>query len=142
MTAKVGEGEPLSTMTLHSWKSPVQRSEFLIASLAMLLASVSLAGILQFRRYQTLQGSSVRRRRRLASLWAALNSEALDAAASYDAALEYLELLGAAESEAELAALTARRDALKYGVGGSVMLAKEERMKLIEMLSKYSSHKA
>lgn len=141
VTAKVGEGEPLSTMTLHSWKTPAQRSEFLIASLGMLLASVSLAGILQFRRYQTQQGSASSRRRRLASLWSSLNSESLDAAASYDAALEYVELLGASENEAELAALTARRDALKYGVGGSVMLAGEERARLIETLRKLP-HKA
>jgi len=73
---------------------------------------------------------------------ASLNTETLDAAASYDAAVEYLELLAVPHNEETLTLLKARRDALKYGVGGSVMLAGEERARLLETLHQSFSLKS
>jgi len=137
-----GEAGAIQTLTIHSWKTPLQRAEFLIASMAMLVAAGALAGILQFSRHQKLQGSVSSRRRRQAELLASLNTETLDAAASYDAAVEYLELLAVPHNEETLTLLKARRDALKYGVGGSVMLAGEERARLLETLHQSFSLKS
>ena len=142
VTANSNDGEPLSSFTVRSWKTPVQRAEFLIGSLAMLLAAVSLGGILHFRDLQTRQGSVAEQRRRLTALWASLNSGTLDAASTYDAALEYATLLGVSESDEVILWITARRDVLKYGVGGSVLLGSDERSKLLETLGKISSNKA
>ncbi len=134
--------EPLAAVTLRSWKTPLARTDFLIASLAMLLATASLGGILYFRDLQTREGSAASQRRHLAALWNSLHSGELDAASTYDAALEYAKLLGVSESDEVFAGLLARRDILKYGVGGSVGLGKEERSKLLEILSTLSSKKA
>lgn len=139
---KSGETEQLSSMTLHSWKSPIHRSEFLIASLAMGMASLALAGILHLQNCQARSGSATMRRRRLAEILTSLKSESLDAGSSYDLALEYLSLLAEGDTEPIIIELSARRDLLKYGVGGSVALSREERAKLLETLHKLSATKA
>lgn len=131
---KSGEGGLIASLTLHSWKTPIQRPEFVIASLAMLLASAALAGILHVRNLQVQNGSATARRRRLAELLASLKTGVLDATASYDAAVEYLALLPVAEADPVLLEITTRRDLLKYGVGGSVALGDKERERLIEQL--------
>jgi len=81
---KSGNGDLISSVTLHSWKTPMQRAEFIIASLAMLVASAALTGIFHVRNLQRQKGSATARRRRLAELLASLKTEALDATASYD----------------------------------------------------------
>ena len=126
----------LESETLRSWKTPMERPEFLIASLSLLLAAISLAGILLWYRVQRQGGTSAsRRRRQLAGLWSSLNAGNLDAAASYDAAIEYAGLFPASpDCNAVIGECTARRDVLKYGVGRSVALSKQEHDKLIESL--------
>ena len=132
----------ISSLTLHSWKTPAQRAKFLIATLALLVATLALTGILHFRNLQAQRGSATARRRRLADLLASLKTDTLDAASSYEAALEYIQLLAAPESETVLTELTTRRDLLKYGVGGSVALGRDERAQLMETLRTLSSYKA
>jgi hypothetical protein len=131
---KKGDDDSISRLTLHSWKTPIQRSDFLIATLAMIVATGALAGALHFRNLQSSRGSATARRRRLAELLSSLDSESLDAAATYDKALQYLELLAIPESESIQAEITKRRDLLKYGVGGTIALARNERDQLIETL--------
>ena len=132
---------PLDSMTLRCWKTPIQRPEFLIASAVLLLAAGVLAGALYFLRLRKQGGTpAARRRRRLAELWASLHKEALDAAGTYDAAIEYAGLFSSSpEHDATLAELTARRDVLKYGVGRSIALGKMEREKLIEGLGRLAA---
>ncbi len=132
----------LSTQTLHSWKTPMQRSEFLLATLAMVIATLALVGSLHVHQLQKQGGSPEgRRRRRLRELLASLNSETLDAAAAYDAALEYAELIRSlsADRDVLIAEITARRDMLKYGVGRSVALSQEERERLQKILRTLSA---
>lgn len=131
------EGDPLPGISLHSWKTPAHRPEFLIASLAMLVASAALAGILLLLDLQARGGTaSSRRRRRLSELWSSLQSGSLDAASTYDAAVEYAGLVPAVEEHrsAVLASLSERRDVVKYGSGGSLPLPQGERETLLKTL--------
>ena len=136
-------GEDLNgSLTLRSWKSPVQRSEFVIASVAMILAVAALAGVLHFRNLQAQQGSVIARRRRLVELLSLLKTGGLDATTSYDVAVEYLTLLHVAEDNPTLLEIRTRRDLLKYGVGGSVALSDMERERLTNQLVQVSEHNA
>ena len=140
----VKEGDPIPTVSLRSWKTPVQRPEFLIATLSMLIATAAWAGILHFTNLQKKGGSETsRRRRRMAELLSALKSDHLDAAETYDAALDYATLIPTASEarDSVIAELSARRDVLKYGSGRSVALGREERARLLEKLENLSSSK-
>jgi hypothetical protein len=130
------------TEGLYSWETPMQRPEFRRVTLAMTAISIALAGILHALNIKKQGGSpSVRRRRRLTELWITLNSEVLDAAAIYEAALEYAKLIDtpSADREAWIVETSERRDMLKYGIGRSVALGKEERERLKERLLTFSS---
>jgi hypothetical protein len=135
--AVVKEGDPIPGITLRPWSTPVHRSEFLIAAAAMIVATLALAGILYLRDLQARGGTaSSRRRRRIAHLWSSLNADDLDAGASYDAAVEYAGLvaLPSEKRDATIASLSERRDALKYGSGGSLPLPPPEREQLLQTL--------
>ena len=137
--AAVKEGDPIPGITLRPWSTPAHRSEFLIAAAAMIVATLALAGILYLRDLQARGGTaSSRRRRRIAHLWSSLNADDLDAASSYDAAVEYAGLVAppSEERDAAIASLSGRRDALKYGSGGSVPLPPPEREQLLQTLRK------
>ena len=138
---EVKQGDPVPGMTLRSWKTPLVRSEFIIATLAMLTAALALLGILWYRHVQA-HGGSIRaqRRRKIAELLAAVRSESLDATATFEAALGYLELAipTSEEREALIDSITSRRDHLKYGAGGTRPLASadcEEILKAITALT-------
>jgi hypothetical protein len=130
------EGDPLTGLTLHSWKTPAHRPEFVIASLAMLVAVGALAGILFLLDLQARGGTASSRRRRLSELWSTLQSGSADAASMYDAAVEYAGLVSAPEERraSVLAALSERRDVVKYGSGGSLPLPQGERESLLKTL--------
>ena len=136
------DGDPLQRLTLRSWKTPMQRPEFLIASLSMFVATVTLAAILILRDLQARGGTAAsRRKRKLAERLSRVQSGNEEAAAAYDAAIEYLEM-AAHPSDARnsvLGSLISRRDLLKYGTGGSVPLSGTERAKLLETLQTFSS---
>jgi hypothetical protein len=103
----------------------------------MIVATLALAGILYLRDLQARGGTaSSRRRRRIAHLWSSLNADDLDAGASYDAAVEYAGLvaLPSEKRDATIASLSERRDALKYGSGGSLPLPPPEREQLLQTL--------
>jgi hypothetical protein len=135
----VKEGDPIPGITLRPWSTPIHRSEFLIAAAAMIVATLTLAGILYLRDLQARGGTAAsRRRRRIAQLWSALNADDLDAASSYDAAVEYAGLVAPPSEKRDMviASLSERRDALKYGSGGSVPLPQPEREQLLQTLRK------
>jgi len=137
------EGDPLAVVTLNSWRPLVGRAEFLIANFAMLIAMAAFAGILRYYHIQKEGGTvSSRRRRRANELLVLLKSDTLDAAATYDAALEYAALIPGESQEliSLIKSLTARRDELKYGSGRSVALSREEREELMKSLNKPSSN--
>jgi len=132
------EGEPMPGITLRSWTTPVHRSEFLIATLAMVIATGALVGILSYLRIQARGGTAAsRRRKRISELLTTLKSGEADAGASYDAAIEYAELvLPSSEKRAALVAgLTERGDKLKYGSGGALPLPSSEHRDLLESLN-------
>jgi len=141
-SAPLSGPQPLPGISLHSWQTPMQRVEFLIATASLLVATLSLAGILQYYKIQSGGGTPAsRRRRRAAELLANLNSGSLDAGSAYEAALEYASLVPADEGKREsiITILAARRDVLKYGLGGSAALTESERNRLIETLRDLSS---
>lgn len=140
-TQPAKEGDPFTGITLRSWRTPAHRPEFLIASVAMLVAVGTLAGILLLLDIQARGGTAAtRRRRRLTELWSSLQSEVLDAASMYDAAVEYAGLVIAGEDRraAVIASLTDQRDMVKYGSGGSRPLPQGERESLLRMLRELS----
>lgn len=131
------DGEPLPGMTLHSWSTPSRRIEFQAASLAMFIAAAALAALLYLRDLNARGGSAAsRRRRRTAELWSSLNAGTLDAASSYDAAVEYAGLAAVPSGKRDevIARLTERRDVFKYGSGGSIALPAPEREQLLQTL--------
>lgn len=133
------EGEPLSVITLHSWETPFRRTPFLAVTIGMIAVTAVLAGILYWRDLEARGGTaSSRRRRRLSELWATLNAGESDAAAVYDAAVEYAGLVAApsVKRDTVIASLSQRRDVWKYGAGGSVPLAASERDELLQTLRK------
>jgi BatD DUF11 like domain len=135
---EVKQGDPVPGITLRSWRTPLARGEFLIATLAMLTAAVALTGILLYRHVQAHGGSTrARRRRKIAELLAAVRSENLDATSTFEAALGYLELAVPAspEREALVDSITRRRDQLKYGAGGTRPLASAEREEILSALT-------
>jgi hypothetical protein len=140
---EVKQGDPVPGITLRSWRTPLARSEFMIATLAMLVAAASLAGILWYRQLQAQGGSArARRRKRISELLSAVRSESLDATATFEAALGYLELaIPPSEGrEAVVASLTQRRDQLKYGAGGTRPLASAERAEILNALTGLSGN--
>ncbi len=131
------EGEPFTGMTLHPWSTPSHRLEFRAATLAMIVAAAALATFLYLRDLNARGGSAAsRRRRRIAELWSSLDAGTLDAASTYDAAVEYAGLAAApsAKRDEVMARLTERRDVFKYGSGGSVALPASERKQLLQTL--------
>ena len=138
----MAQGEPLPGLTLRSWKTPAYRTEFLMASLAMLAASSALAVILYLRDLRLRGGGErTRRRRRIAELLARLESGEGDAASFYDAALEYMTLaLSPSPRFEELTArLSDRRDRLKYGIGTSRPIPDQERAEILASLRELSA---
>jgi hypothetical protein len=135
---EVKQGDPVPGMTLRSWKTPLVRSEFVTATLAMLTAALALLGILWYRHVQAHGGSArAQRRRMIAELLASVRLESLDATATFEAALGYLELAVPASEErkALIDSLTARRDQLKYGVGETHPLASTERAEILTAIT-------
>jgi hypothetical protein len=115
----------------------MQRSEFLIATLAMLIATAALAGILVYWKIQSQGGTlASRRRKHIAKLRSLLTGGTIDAGSFYEAALEYAELVvpPSDKRDALISGLTERRDLLKYGSGGSLPLPTIEHRKLLESL--------
>lgn len=137
VNAEAKEGEPLSNLTLHSWKSPIHRTAFLAVTIVMIVITAGLAGFLYWRDLEARGGTaSSRRRRRLAELRSILDAEGSDAAAFYDAAVEYSGLIASPSEKRDsvLASLTERRDLLKYGAGGSQPVGASERQELLQTL--------
>lgn len=131
------EGQPLLGINLRSWTTPMQRSEFLIATLAMLVATAALAAILAYWKIQSQGGTlASRRRKHIAQLRSLLTGGTVDAGSFYEAALEYAELVvpPSEKRDALISGLTERRDVLKYGSGGSLPLPAIEHRKLLESL--------
>jgi hypothetical protein len=140
---EVKQGDPIPGITLRSWRTPLARSEFLIATLAMLTAAAALTGILWYRHVQAHGGSArARRRRRIAELLESVRSESLDATATFEAALGYLELAvpTSEEREALINSITNRRDQLKYGAGGTRPLASAERAEILTAITGLSGN--
>jgi len=140
---EVKQGDPVPGITFRSWRTPLARSEFVIATLAMLTAAAALTGILWYRHVQAHGGSvRARRRRRITELLSAVRSESLDATAVFEAALGYLELAVPSSEEREklVASLTQRRDQLEYGAGGTRPLASAERAEILTALTGLSGH--
>jgi len=134
---------PIPGITLHSWKTPAHRTEFVIASILLLLAAATLSVILYLLDLRARGGTpATRRKRRLAGLLASLNEGSLDAASAYESALEYAELAAppSEKREAVIAGLIQRRDLLKYGVGGLVALTSAEKDQLLESLRDLSKN--
>jgi BatD DUF11 like domain len=140
---EVKQGDPIPGMTFRSWKTPLARSEFLIATLAMLTAAAALIAILWYRHVQA-HGGSIRaqRRRKIAELLAAVRSESLDATATFEAALGYLELAIPASEEREslMSSIASRRDQLKYGAGGTRPLASADREEILKAITGLSEN--
>jgi len=131
------EGQPLSGINLRSWTTPMHRSEFLIATLAMLVATAALAGILAYWKIQSQGGTPAsRRRKHITELRSLLTGGTIDAGSSYEAALEYAELVlpPSEKRDALILGLTERRDLLKYGSGASLPLPPLEHRELLESL--------
>ena len=131
------EGQPLSGINLRSWTTPMQRSEFLIATIAMLVATAALAGILAYWKIQSQGGTAAsRRRKHLAELRSLLTAGSVDAGVYYEAALEYAKLVlpPSEKRDALILGLTERRDLLKYGSGGLLPLPAIEHRELLESL--------
>ena len=131
------EGQPLSGINLRSWTTPMHRSEFLIATLAMLIATAALAGILAYWKIQSQGGTlASRRRKHITELRSLLTEGTIDAGSSYEAALEYAELVlpPSEKRDALILGLTERRDLLKYGSGASLPLPPLEHRELLESL--------
>jgi hypothetical protein len=138
------EGEPMSGITLRSWTTPMKRDEFLIASFAMIVATAALAGILAYFQIQAQGGTAAsRRRKHLMELRSLLSAGTADAGSTYEAALQYAQLVlpPSEKREALISGLTERRDMLKYGSGGSLPLAASEHRELLGSLD-LSSTKA
>lgn len=134
---EVKEGEPLSTITLHAWKSPIHRIGYLGFTIAMIAITAGLAGFLYWRDLEARGGTaSSRRRRRLAKLRSILDAEGSDAAALYDAAVEYAGLIAppSEKRDSVVTSLTEHRDRLKYGAGGSRPVAASDRQELLQTL--------
>ena len=115
----------------------MHRSEFLIATLAMLIATAALAGILAYWKIQSQGGTlASRRRKHITELRSLLTEGTIDAGSSYEAALEYAELVlpPSEKRDALISGLTERRDLLKYGSGGSLPLPPLEHRELLESL--------
>ena len=141
----VKDGDPIPGITLHSWSTPLHRAEFLVATLAMLVATAALAGVLYLRDLQARGGTAAsRRRRKLTELWSSLHAETLEAASTYDAAIEYAGLvaLPSEKRDALIASLSARRDVVKYGSGGSLPVPSSEREQLLQTLKELSNKTA
>lgn len=131
------DGEPMSGITLRSWTTPVHRNEFLIATLAMAIATAGLIGTLAYMRVQAQGGTaSSRRRKRVSELRSLLSANTADAGSCYEAALEYaeLELPSSEHRDALISGLTERRDLLKYGSGDLKPLPEGEHRELMESL--------
>jgi hypothetical protein len=132
------DGNPLPGLTMHSWKTPFHRAGFLIATVIMVIMTAALAVVLYLRDLEARGGSpATRRKRRIASLREQLDSETIDAAGAYEAALEYVDLTtepSPVREEVETR-ITERRDLLKYGVGGSVPLTAAERKTLLDLVA-------
>jgi hypothetical protein len=141
----VKEGDPLPVNGLRPWTTPTQRPEFLVASLSMVVAACALAAILWLRDLQAKGGTaSSRRRKRITELWTLLNAGTQDAAASYDAAVEYASLVTVSTGlgDSVVTQLTERRDVVKYGAGGSLPLGNSEREELLETLRQLTPGKS
>jgi len=135
---EVKQGDPVPGISFRSWRTPLARGEFVIATLAMLTAVAALTGILWYRHVQAHGGSvRARRRKRITELLEAVRSENLDATATLEAALGYLELAVPPSEEREVlsSSLTRRRDQLKYGAGGTRPLAPAERAEIFTALN-------
>lgn len=132
------DGNPLPGLTMHSWKTPFHRAGFLIGTVIMVIMTAALAVVLYLRDLEARGGSpTTRRKRRIASLREQLDSETIDAAGAYEAALEYVDLTtepSPVREEVETR-ITERRDLLKYGVGGSVPLTAAERKTLLDLVA-------
>jgi hypothetical protein len=140
-SAVVKEGDPYPTITLRSWQCPVRRSEFVIASLAMLIVAVALASVLGYRHIQMHGGTArARRRRQIADLAAVIRDGRGDEAAVLEAALEYAELAlpDSEKRQALVESLRSRHDQLKYGLGGSRPMDDAERRRLAADLAELS----
>jgi hypothetical protein len=132
------DSDPLPGLTMHSWKTPFHRASFIIGSVVMAMMTAALAVFLYLRDLEARGGSpATRRKRRIAALWETLNSQTIDAAGAYEAALEYVSLTvapspGRDEVERRIGE---RRDLLKYGLGGSIPLTSAERKTLLDLLA-------
>jgi hypothetical protein len=137
-SATPNDSDPLSGLTMHSWKTPFHRPSFIIGSVVMAMMTTALAVFLYLRDLEARGGSpATRRKRRIAALWETLNSQTIDAAGAYEAALEYVSLTvapspGRDEVERRIGE---RRDLLKYGLGGSIPLTSAERKTLLDLLA-------
>jgi len=128
--------EPLAGITLRSWTTPAFRFDFLIASAAMLVASVALAAILSIRQLRLRGGTTAaRRKRESASLLALVSDPQTDGLASHEAAVAFVRLAPDSPERSDLLLrLEERLDALKFGARSPGILSEEERANLLASL--------
>jgi hypothetical protein len=128
--------EPLAGITLRSWTTPAFRFDFLIASAAMLVASVALAAILSIRQLRLRGGTAAaRRKRESASLLALVSDPQTDGLASHEAAVAFVRLAPDSPERSDLLLrLEERLDALKFGARSPGILSEEERANLLASL--------
>ena len=137
-SATPNDNDPLPGLTMHSWKTPFHRAGFLTGTAVMAIVTAALAVVLYLRDLEARGGSpATRRKRRIALLRGQLDSETIDAAGAYEAALEFLALTKEPSPEREEVErlIAERRDLLKYGVGGTVPLTSSERKTLLDLVA-------
>jgi hypothetical protein len=128
--------EPLAGITLRSWTTPAFRFDFLIASAAMLVASVALAAILSIRQLRLRGGTTAaRRKRESASLLALVSDPQTDGLASHEAAVAFVRLAPDSPERSDLLLrFEERLDAMKFGARNPGILSEEERANLLASL--------
>ena len=128
--------QPLSGLSLRSWATPAYRPDFLIASLALFVASLALAALLAIRDLQLRGGTAAsRRKRESASLLAHVADPEADALAAHEAAVALARLAQDSPERTELLGrLEERLDALKFGARSPGVLSEEERTALLASL--------
>jgi hypothetical protein len=128
--------QPLSGLSLRSWATPAFRPDFLIASLALFVASLALAALLAIRDLQLRGGTAAsRRKKESASLLARVADPEADALAAHEAAVDLARLAQDSSERTELLGrLEERLDALKFGARSPGVLSEEERTALLASL--------
>lgn len=128
--------QPLSGLSLRPWTPPAFRADFLIASLALFVASLALAAILAIRDLHLRGGTAASRRKRESeSLLARVTDPEAGALSAHEAAVALARLAPDSPERSDLLLrLEERLDALKFGAHSPGILSEEERTALLSSL--------